>query len=85
LADIFEKLNVLNKQLQGSNKTLVDVKTKIFGFIINIELCLKNFNDRNFEQLKWLKECEISEAVHLEFLNHLKNLMTDFKERFSDF
>jgi hypothetical protein len=30
LEDIFEKLNILNKQLQGSNKTLVDVKTKIF-------------------------------------------------------
>jgi hypothetical protein len=84
LADIFEKLNILNNQLQGSNKTLVDVKTKIFGFITNIELCLKNFNDRNFEQFKWLKECEISDSVHLEILKHLKILISDFKERFSD-
>lgn len=33
LADIFEKLNILNNQLQGTNKTLVDAKAKIFGFI----------------------------------------------------
>ncbi|GFV86800.1 SCAN domain-containing protein 3 [Trichonephila clavipes] len=38
LADIFEKLSILNKQLQGTNKTLVDAKAKIFGFITNIEL-----------------------------------------------
>ncbi|GFW51603.1 SCAN domain-containing protein 3 [Trichonephila clavipes] len=38
LADIFEKLNILNKQLQGTNKTFVDAKAKIFGFITNIEL-----------------------------------------------
>lgn len=39
LADIFEKLNMLNKQLQGANKTLVDAKANIFGFIAVIELC----------------------------------------------
>ena len=33
LADIFEKLNVLNKELQGANMTLVNSKAKIFGFI----------------------------------------------------
>jgi len=33
LADIFGKLNVLNKELQGKQKTLIDCKTKIFAFI----------------------------------------------------
>ncbi|GFR10777.1 hypothetical protein TNCT_124631, partial [Trichonephila clavata] len=37
LTDIFEKLNLLSKQLRGSNKTAVDPKTKIFGFVIFIE------------------------------------------------
>ncbi|GFW85386.1 SCAN domain-containing protein 3 [Trichonephila clavipes] len=54
LADIFEKLNILNKQLQGTNKTLVDAKAKIFGFITNIELCQKHINNKNFEQFHWL-------------------------------
>ncbi|GFU58289.1 SCAN domain-containing protein 3 [Trichonephila clavipes] len=43
LTDIFEKLNLLNKQLQRSNKTLVDAKTKIFGFVTFIEVCQKIF------------------------------------------
>ena len=33
LADIFGKLNGLNAELQGTNKTLVDSKTKIVGFV----------------------------------------------------
>ena len=37
--NIFEKQNMLNKQLQGSNKTFVDAKTKIFGFVTFIEVC----------------------------------------------
>ena len=44
LTDIFEKLNVLIKQLQGTNKTLVDAKAKIFGFISFIELCQKHIS-----------------------------------------
>jgi hypothetical protein len=42
LTDIFEKLNMLNKQLQGANKTLVDSKAKISGFIAFLQLCQKN-------------------------------------------
>jgi hypothetical protein len=42
LTDIFEKLNMLNKQLQGANKTLVDTKVKTFGFIAFLHLCQKN-------------------------------------------
>ena len=33
LTDIFVKLNVLNQELQGLNKTLLDAKTKVFGFV----------------------------------------------------
>jgi hypothetical protein len=29
LTDIFEKLNMLNKQLEGTNKTLVDAKPSL--------------------------------------------------------
>ena len=42
LTDIFKKFNKLNKQLQGTNKTLVDAKAKIFGFNTHVELCQKH-------------------------------------------
>ena len=43
LKDIFKKLNMLKKQLPGSDKTLADAKTKIFGFGTFIEVCQKFF------------------------------------------
>ena len=50
LADIFEKLNVLNKELQGANMTLVNSKTKIFGFISFLELSQENISIKKFKQ-----------------------------------
>ncbi|XP_038669014.1 SCAN domain-containing protein 3-like [Scyliorhinus canicula] len=84
LADIFEKLNVLNKQLQGTNKTLVDAKAKIFGFISIIELCQKHISDKSFDQFHWLKKCEPTDAAVLVIVDHLKILASYLKERFSD-
>ncbi|XP_065671988.1 protein FAM200C-like [Hydra vulgaris] len=50
LTDIFKKLNILNKELQGTNKTLVDAKAKIFGFITSIELFEKDVYQKQFEK-----------------------------------
>ena len=44
LSDIFEKLDVLNKKLQGTNMTLVNSNAKIFGFISFMELCQENIS-----------------------------------------
>jgi hypothetical protein len=84
LTDVFGMLNLLNKSLQGSNKTIIDARTKIFGFITNIELKKRNLMNRNFEQFHWLKKCQVSdEALHV-ILNHLDVLIIDFNERFLD-
>ncbi|XP_071042039.1 SCAN domain-containing protein 3-like [Parasteatoda tepidariorum] len=84
LANIFEKLNILNKQLQGTNKTLVDAKAKIFGFVTLIELCQKSIKKKNFEQFHWLQKCEVNDTALLVIVDHLKILSADLKERFSD-
>ncbi|XP_067133809.1 protein FAM200C-like [Centruroides vittatus] len=84
LADIFEKLNILNRQLQGPSKTLVDAKAKIFGFVKNLELSQKHLSNRNFEQFHWLNKCNVFDSAILEIVNHLKILIMDFKERFAD-
>jgi hypothetical protein len=42
LTDIFEEPSMLNKQLQGANKTLVDAKAKMSGFTAFLQLCQKN-------------------------------------------
>ncbi|GFU77828.1 uncharacterized protein TNCV_1138361 [Trichonephila clavipes] len=86
LADIFEKLNILNKHRQETNKTLVDAKAKIFGFITNIELYIyvRNINNKNFEQFHWLQKCEVTDTALLVIVNHLNNLSANLKERFLD-
>lgn len=84
LVNIFEKLNILNNQLQGTNKTLVDAKAKIFGFITFIELCQTYIYNKNFEKFHWLQKCEVTDtAIHV-IVDHLKILSADLKERFSD-
>ena len=84
LTDIFEKLNLLNKQLQGSNKTLLDAKTKIFGFVSFIEAFQKNISHRIFDQFHWLKRSEVTDAAVIVIVDHLQIMASDFKKRFRD-
>ena len=84
LADIFEKLGNLNKQLQGAYITLVDAKTKVFGFITVLELCQKNVFERNLSQFYWLNKCDITNTVTMVIVDHLKMLIKDFNDRFGD-
>ena len=55
LTYIFEKLNMFNKQLHASYKTLLDAKTKIFGFATFIEVCKKNIFHKTFDRFHWQK------------------------------
>ncbi len=84
LTDIFEKLNMLNKQLQGKNMTLVNSKSKIFGFITFLELSQKNVSSKIFGQFYWLNKCEVTDAALLIIVDHLKTMACDFNYRFSD-
>jgi len=59
LADIFVKLNILNQQHQGENRSLVDAKAKIFGFITFIKLCRNIYARKilkiNSKNVKWFE------------------------------
>ena len=48
LADIFGKLNALNKELQGKQRTLMDCKTKIFGFVDKLKYFTAKIEDKTF-------------------------------------
>ena len=84
LADIFSKLNTLNLALQGSNKTLVDAKISICGFVTRLELLHLEVNRRNFRLFQRLANCTISDEVLLVISDHIKKLIGDFQMRFSD-
>ncbi|XP_042229496.1 SCAN domain-containing protein 3-like [Homarus americanus] len=80
LADIFEKLNVLNKELQGTNMTLVNSKAKIFGFISFLELSQENISVQKFEQFYWLNKCEVTDATCLVIVEHLRIMLVDLSD-----
>ncbi|KAB7496847.1 hypothetical protein Anas_11398, partial [Armadillidium nasatum] len=78
-------VTVDSKAFMRINKTLVNAKAKIFGFIIFIELRYKYIYNKYFEKFYWLQKCEVSDTAVLVIANHLKILSVDLKERFSDF
>lgn len=58
LADIFQKLNLLNnKELQGNNSTLLTCKTNIIRFIAKLEFYRLQVKAANFEQFPNVAMC----------------------------
>ena len=84
LADIFSKLNVLNKELQGKRKTLTDCKTKIFGFISKLLFFKSQISRKNFTQFYHLRKCDPSDNVLQIISGHLSNLRVHLNSRFLD-
>ena len=82
LTDIFGKLNILNKQLQGNNKTLFDSKAKICGFISLLNLWKKNIHSKNVIDFYWPSKCEIVDDVLIVIENHMEILIKEFEYRF---
>ncbi|GFV82457.1 SCAN domain-containing protein 3 [Trichonephila clavipes] len=84
LADILEKLNILNKQLQGTNKTLISMQKRRYLVYYQYRVCQKHINNKNFEQFHWLQKCEVTDTALLVIVNHLNNSSANFTERFLD-
>ncbi|XP_076066991.1 zinc finger MYM-type protein 6-like [Oratosquilla oratoria] len=86
LSDIFEKLNVLNKELQGNDSTLFSCKEAITKFIGKVKLLWLNLGRREFAQFPSLASIsiELLDADLAVYVDHLKQLHNDMETRFSD-
>ena len=84
LADIFAKLNVLSKELQSKQKTLIDCKTEIFGIISKLLFFKSQLSRKNFTQFYHLRKCDPSDNVLQIILGHLSNLHVHLNCRFLD-
>lgn len=86
LSDIFEKLNVLNKQLQGKNCNLITAKGFIKSFMNKLKVFWMNIGRREFSQFPSLEslKVEIKDDDINIYVNHLKNLWNDMESRFCD-
>ena len=81
----FQKLNLLNKELQGNNSTLLTCKTKTIGFIAKLDLYRLQITAANFEQFPNVAKCApISHAATDVLLHHIFGLITNFNDGFID-
>ena len=84
VADIFGKLNALNKELEGEQKTLLDCKTIIFGFISKLKYMIAKISTKNLSELPYLSKCEVTNDILRIILEHLSKLVVEFEFRFFD-
>ncbi|GFY36064.1 zinc finger BED domain-containing protein 5 [Trichonephila clavipes] len=90
LVDIFEKLNILNLQLQGSNVHMFDTRDKINAFCRKLELWSRNLKQKNLEMLENADKCvktykteeQHVEVVYKTIEYHLAMLAKNFKKYF---
>ncbi|XP_064117701.1 zinc finger BED domain-containing protein 5-like [Macrobrachium nipponense] len=84
LSDIFEKLNVLNKELQGNNSTMFSCKEAITTFKGKLKLFWLNLGRREFAQFPSLAviSTDLLDDDLAVYVDHLKQLHNDMDTRF---
>lgn len=87
LTDIFEKMNEVNKKLQGNKMNLIKAKGIISSFIAKFDILKFNIGRKEPIQFPTLEEClmsvtpELPEDKILIFIDHLDQLKTDMLTR----
>ena len=86
LSDIFEKLNAVNKQLQGRDSNLITCKEAVSAFMKKLKLYQVNMRRQqlgHFPTLEPLKD-QLIEEDYDTFCNHLEKLTEEMSSRFKD-
>ena len=73
LADIFDKLNSLNLQLQGQNVNLIRTKSAVLSFINRLTLYKQNLCRREFYQFPYLQAVPDVTDDHCEYMLRILN------------
>ena len=84
LADVFGKLNGLNKELQDAQKILMDCGTKIHAFITKLTFWRSQIARRNICQFPHLGQCEPSDEALRIIAEHLVKLSQELNGRYTD-
>lgn len=85
LADIFQRLNTLNLQLQGDGASLIKSKSTIMSFILKLVQFKSNVGRRELRQFPRLKDCEeVTDGQLRIYCEHLQALRDDMVRRFQD-
>ncbi|XP_068247855.1 protein FAM200C-like [Palaemon carinicauda] len=86
LVDIFEALNVLNRQLQGKNTTIIAHSDAIRAFIGKLQVWKRRILKKNISSFPRLNEIlnegSFSDSPKTEIKDHLKGLENEFQPYF---
>ncbi|XP_068234242.1 zinc finger BED domain-containing protein 5-like [Palaemon carinicauda] len=83
--DIFSRLNVLNKSLEGPGAGVTDTVDKLKSFQMNLELWETKVKKGNFDVLETLVDRQdISDQMVTLILDHLSSLQNEIKRYFPD-
>jgi zinc finger BED domain-containing protein 5/7/8/9 len=90
LADIFEKLNTLNKSLQGNETNIMQLHDKISGFKKKLKLWQRKLDARDIESFPSLKKFIDSNSLDISDVapcirDHFDMMSTNFQKYFEDF
>lgn len=83
LTDITKHLNSLNLELQGQNKTIIDMMSSVNAFKSKLELLIIQLNEKdckNFPTLRLQRNDVTFESYEAE----LRKILNEFERRFSD-
>lgn len=89
MCDITEKLNELNRGLQGENKIISQMANKVFAFEEKLKIYYEEIQNkiyRDFPTLTKAKQddIDISQITFTIISNHLHALSKEFRRRFQD-
>ncbi|CAM1314961.1 Uncharacterised protein r2_g2546 [Pycnogonum litorale] len=87
LTDIFERLNGLNKSLQGREPNIIDFHDKLHGFVGTLDLLVQKVRDQRFVLLphlnQFLEENEDIDTIP-SIEDHLTSLKSEVKRYFPE-
>lgn len=87
LVDIFTRLNILNKSLQGADVAVTDFVDKLKSFIMKLELWQTKVRKGNFDMFDTLADMQDTfnaDQVANVIVEHLSSLQNELKRYFPD-
>ncbi|XP_050514902.1 general transcription factor II-I repeat domain-containing protein 2A-like [Diabrotica virgifera virgifera] len=85
LSDLTNHLNVLNLELQGKNKTIIDMMSAVHSFVNKLKLLIKQINRKDLDNFPSLKKGVTAHLNYVYYETELQVLQSEFERRFADF
>ena len=85
IADLFEKVNVLNSSLQGPSENTITATSTLTSFDEKLSLWKSKVSEENFDAFPTVNKSALKKGIIPEILNTLSDLQFSFRNYFSEF